>query len=170
MEIAYLKDTMYPKQSIDHTRITVRAFVEDAQGKFVFLKIKGLDEFGQRNCIETSGGGVENDESLIQALNREMSEELGFCCKVIQEIGSITDFYHLIHRKTISHYFWVKCIQEDQEMQRTETELASIEDVLRLDFDEIDTALNPDKLKGVNYLCQRRDFIAFQVFKKIKKR
>ncbi len=58
--------------------------------------------------IETSGGGVEENEDLISALKRELKEELGIQVNVIDKIGTVSDYYNLLHRHNISNYYLCK--------------------------------------------------------------
>ena len=60
--------------------------------------------------IETSGGGVEDGEELEAAVKRELLEELGAEVEVITEIGTVSDYYNLIHRHNINHYYLCRVI------------------------------------------------------------
>ena len=100
-----LKDTEWPYTFTDHDRLIARAIVFDDAGYFYFVRAMRNDEFGEATLIETSGGGVEPDEPLTAAIRRELKEELGADVDVLQKIGVVRDFYNLIHRHNINHYF-----------------------------------------------------------------
>ena len=102
-----LQDTQWKKEYIDHDRNIVRAIVYDENRMFYFVRAVRDDEFGKATLIETSGGGVENGEDLITAVQRELKEELGVSVDVVCKIGIVSDYYNLIHRH-INNYFLCK--------------------------------------------------------------
>ena len=103
-----LQDTQWKKEYIDHDRNIVRAIVYDQNRMFYFVRAVRDDEFGKATLIETSGGGVENGEDLITAVQRELKEELGVFVDVVCKIGIVSDYYNLIHRHNINNYFLCK--------------------------------------------------------------
>ena len=103
-----LQDTQWKKEYIDHDRNIVRAIVYDENRMFYFVRAVRDDEFGKATLIETSGGGVENGEDLISAVQRELKEELGVSVDVVCKIGIVSDYYNLIHRHNINNYFLCK--------------------------------------------------------------
>ena len=103
-----LQDTQWKKEYIDHDRNIVRAIVYDENRIFYFVRAVRDDEFGKATLIETSGGGVENGEDLITAVQRELKEELGVSVDVVCKIGIVSDYYNLIHRHNINNYFLCK--------------------------------------------------------------
>lgn len=103
-----LQDTQWKKEYIDHDRNIVRAIVYDENRIFYFVRAVRDDEFGKATLIETSGGGVENGEDLITAIQRELKEELGVSVDVVCKIGIVSDYYNLIHRHNINNYFLCK--------------------------------------------------------------
>ena len=102
-----LQDEEWALEEINHDRIIVRAIVYDDE-YFYFLRLNRDDDFGKAELIETSGGGIEKDEDLIDALKRELKEELGVDVKVITKIGIVSDYYNLINRHNINHYYLCK--------------------------------------------------------------
>lgn len=100
-----LQDTEWPCLSIDHDRLIARAIVTDDAGYYYFVRAERDDEFGTATLIETSGGGVEAGEALPTAIRRELKEELGAEVEILGEIGVVRDFYNLIHRRNLNHYF-----------------------------------------------------------------
>lgn len=106
----YLQDDQWPKTQITHDRLIVRAIVYDEEGFFYFVRATRDDEFGKATLIETSGGGVEPNEDLKDAIRRELKEELGAEVEIICKLGVIEDYYNLICRHNINHYYLCKVI------------------------------------------------------------
>lgn len=103
-----LKDNEWEFNFIDHDRKAARAIVYDENGLFYFCQVHRDDIFGKATLIETSGGGVEEGEDYLSAIKRELKEELGVIVDVICEIGVVSDYYNLIHRHNITHYYLCK--------------------------------------------------------------
>ena len=105
-----LVDDQWPFTYTDHDRQIVRAIVFDEAGRFYFVRASRDDQFGKATLIETSGGGVEKGEDLICAIRRELREELGAEVEVICSIGVVSDYYNLIHRHNVNHYYLCKAL------------------------------------------------------------
>lgn len=105
-----LEDREWELNYIDHDREIVRAIVVDNAGYFYFVRATRDDDFGNVTIIETSGGGVEPNENLEQAIKRELKEELGAEVEILCKIGVVSDYYNLIHRHNINNYFLCKAI------------------------------------------------------------
>ena len=88
----------------------VRAVVVDGDGRFCFCRVRRDDDFGKAELIELSGGGVEAGETLEEALRRELREELGAETALLGKIGIVSDYYNLIHRHNINHYFLCRAL------------------------------------------------------------
>lgn len=105
-----LQDTQYEYEYIDHDRKIARAIVVDDNERFYFVRVERNDDFGQATLIETAGGGVEMGEELSSAIQRELKEELGVQVEVLGKLGVVSDFYNLVHRHNINHYFLCKIV------------------------------------------------------------
>lgn len=108
-----LQDTEWEMTYTTHDRRIARGIVFDDDLNFYFVRVKRddiHDEFGQAVYIETSGGGVEDLENLEDAIKRELNEELGVGVTVLGEIGFVSDYYNIIHRHNLNHYFLCKVI------------------------------------------------------------
>ncbi len=105
-----LIDTQWPFTYTDHDRQVVRAIVMDDAGWYYFVRAVRDDDFGKATLIETSGGGVEPGEDLRDAIRRELREELGAEVEILCELGVVSDYYNLIHRHNINHYFLCKVV------------------------------------------------------------
>ena len=131
-----LQDTEWPFEFTDHDRRIARAIVFDKEGYFYFVRAERNDEFGRAVLIETSGGGVENGEDLFSAIRRELREELGAEVDVLCRIGVVSDYYNLIHRHNLNHYFLCK-IKSFGEKNLTRDEIEDFHlSTLKLTYEE----------------------------------
>ena len=103
-----LQDTQWPFTYTDHDRQVVRAIVIDDAGWYYF--VRAVRDFGKAMLIETSGGGVEPGEDLRDAIHRELREELGAEVEILCKLGVVSDYYNLIHRHNINHYYLCKAV------------------------------------------------------------
>ena len=131
-----LQDDQWEFDYIDHDRTVVRAIVFDEEDKFYFVRAVRDDDFGKATLIETSGGGVEENEELLDAIKRELKEELGVEVDVICKIGVVSDYYNLIHRHNINNYFLCK-VKSFGDKNLTKEEMDDFHlSTLRLSYEE----------------------------------
>ena len=129
------RDTEWPWTYTDHDREIVRAIVVDDDGDYYFVRAVRDDEFGAATLIETSGGGVEPGEELSAAIRRELREELGAQVEILARIGVISDYYNLIHRHNINHYFLCRVLSfGDRRLTEDEAEKFHLS-TLKLSYD-----------------------------------
>ena len=168
MILARFDDTEYPKQNITHIRHTVRIILKNEGNKYIFLKIKGNDIFGERNHIETIGGGIEGYESMEHALLREVNEETGMNLKEYTYLGTIIDRYYSINRETHSHFFVGTIDTTDhRDLPLTDLEKQLYDGIVELTEDEVLEELQHPKTKIAHNIYQR-DRFAFEVARKKK--
>lgn len=112
MEKLYLelRDHEWPESRIDHDRQIARAVVYDDDGNLYFVRAVRSDDFGPATLIETSGGGIEPGETPADAIRRELKEELGVEAEITRELGVVSDYYNLIHRHNVNHYFLCRAV------------------------------------------------------------
>ena len=166
--IGRLKDDLYPYKGYDHIRYTARGLIENSKGQFVFLHIVGEDLFGERDHLETCGGGLEENELLDDALIREVREELGHEIHGITLLGSIVDAYNIIGRITLSTFFHAYLDEEQEQLKRTEEEQILIKEVVCLDPLEALDRLEHQAVHKVDKLVQRRDALALRYYLELK--
>lgn len=131
-----LQDTQWKFDYINHDRNIARAIVYDENGQFYFVRAKRDDDFGKATLIETAGGGVEEGEDLLDAIKRELKEELGVKVSIICKIGVVSDYYNLIHRHNINNYFLCK-VESFGDKELTEDEIKSFHlSTLKLSYEE----------------------------------
>ena len=131
-----LRDTEWPFTYTDHDRQIARAIVFDDEGWLYFTRATRDDHFGKATLIETSGGGVEQGEDLLSAIHRELREELGAEVEVVAKIGVVSDYYNLIHRHNLNHYYLCRATSfGEKHLMPDEIERFHLS-TLRLTFDE----------------------------------
>lgn len=160
--LAEFYDQIYLNHGYNNVRHTVRLIIKNQENKFLYLNIVGQDVFGKRNHLETSGGGIEANENDLQAIKRELMEELGLKPKKIEKLGIIKDYYNILARKNIHHYYYVEVNDTEQHsLNRTLEEQELINDVLKLNAEQVLQMLNK-KVNGVNMLVHQRELFAFK--------
>ena len=131
-----LHDTEWEFTYTDHERKIVRAIVVDDEENYYFVKVQRNDDFGRLTLIETASGGVENGENPDEAIKRELKEELGADVDIICKIGTVKDFYNLIHRRNINNYYLCR-IKSLGEKNMTKEEIEEFHlATLKLSYDE----------------------------------
>lgn len=131
-----LQDSEWKFEYVDHNRQIARAVVLDDLGCFYFVRAIRNDAFGEATLIETAGGGIEPGEAPAKAIRRELKEELGIKVNIICKIGIVSDYYNLIHRHNINHYYLCK-VSSFGEKNLTQYEMERFHlSTLKLTFEE----------------------------------
>lgn len=99
-------------------REAVRAVVIDAQGQIALLHVS------KRGYHKLPGGGIEPGEDKIQALERELLEEIGSKVKIIGEIGEIHEYRDQWKQFQISYCYLAEQVGTQIETNLTEEEKA----------------------------------------------
>lgn len=162
-----LLDTEWNFEYTDHDRQIVRAILVDDEGFFYFVRADRDDDFGRAVIIETSGGGVEEGENLEDAIKRELAEELGAKATVLCKIGTVSDYYNLIHRHNINNYFLCKAT-EFSKKRLTDDEINKFHlSTLRLTYDEALGEYEKNKESKLGRLIEQRERPMLVLAKKI---
>lgn len=99
-------------------RTSVRAIILDDDNRVAMLYSRGL------NYYTLPGGGVDEGESISEAIIRECKEETGYAVEIIREIGTTVEIRQkdqLINNATC---FLVKVLGEKSEPEFMEDEIA----------------------------------------------
>ena len=153
----HLRDEEWPFDYIDHDRQIARAIVFDDSGCFYFVQVIRNDDFGEATLIETSGGGVETGEDLRAAIVREIKEELGGNVEVLCKIGVVDDYYNLIHRHNINHYFLCRVLSfGDKDLTQDEIESFHLS-TLKLSYEEALLAYESCAVTKLGRLIAKRE-------------
>ena len=158
--LAIYDDPFWEGDSVDHIRFTSRVILRNKDNKYAFLKIVGEDGLGIRNHLETIGGGVEKNETFLEAAHREVMEEVGAIAENYQCIGAIIDRLSPINRMTYSCFFVADLKSIEHDLNRTEEEKILIDDIVWLSAKEAYEILNKAE-SAVDAYVHRRDLTAF---------
>ena len=110
-----IKDNIYlPRLKEYKIRNTARCILLNDKNEICLLLIDRDDDFGKMKHFETPGGGVEKGETLIDALKREMKEEVGYLIKDINYLCEISNEYNLIGRIDNATFFIARTLQRGE--------------------------------------------------------
>ena len=116
------EDIFLGSQSLDGaeyvTRVAVKVIVFDAENKIALA--------GTRYRL-FPGGGVEEGESLIEAVLREYREEVGGTIEVEKEIAWTEEYRARIGRRQETHYFIAKIVGDKGSPETTQHDEQGIE-------------------------------------------
>ena len=159
------QDHEYPFTGVSHTRNIVRAIVYNDNFEIALNKVHCFDKFGERDIYETPGGGVDPHETLIEALRREIKEEVGAEIDNIQEIGRVVDYYNLIQRRNNNH-FYLAHITSMGERHYTELEKSMNFSLVFVSIDEAIKLYENFRDLPVNNIVKQRELPILKTAKK----
>ncbi len=152
----YLKDDEYPLDYIDHNRYIARAVIINDDKKIAILHVVRNDIFGNYDYYELPGGGVNNNESIEEAVIREAHEETGVSAFIVDKIGVVNDYYNLIHRHNINYYFLLK-VKHIGHISLEEYEKSMIKETLWVTIDDAIRKFKEMPSSGVSLLVKNRE-------------
>lgn len=169
MLIAILNDPFYHHSNRYHgnylRRWTVRAFAYLPNGDLLMFHLNDEGALGKRDCVETIGGVVQNDETIDEAIKRIVLQTTGYTCEIQKHIGYIVDHYNALNRETISNYFIVNLLEKVEEPKFENQEEGKVSGLVEIKKQDL-----LEKLKGCkgafDKLITRRDEIAYDFYKK----
>lgn len=138
-------------KKITKTRNAVRVVLFDKKKQMPLLFVS------KRNYHKLPGGGIDKSESKIEALNRELMEEVGAKIKITGEVGKIIEYKTQLNVKQISHCYMGKILAKG-EPSFTEKELREGFQVQWVTIEQAISKIKKDKTE--NYegkFIQKRD-------------
>lgn len=88
------------------TRAVARAVVIDDMGRIALLHV------GLYGYHKLPGGGIEGEEDMFKALERELMEEIGCRATITGEVGEITEYRDQFSLKQTSYCFIARQVGE----------------------------------------------------------
>lgn len=171
MNYKTIKDFIYPKNQLENKkRKTVRALlIKD--NKIGLLHIKGDDlAFGKRNHLETPGGGIDDSESPIEALKREILEETGFTIKNIQYVTTVAVEYNPLNRIDVSKIYACVIDEDTHKTALLDYEKEIFDGFSFYSLDTIEETFQEIHDDNVSKLIYQRDLYAINKYKKMCKK
>lgn len=93
------------RRGIDHTGISVTSIVHDGQGNVLLMK-RGPKARDERGRWDICGGALEYGEAILDAIKREIMEEL--CTEALEiQFLNAGDAHRLNHDNIKTHWVWL---------------------------------------------------------------
>ena len=165
-KVLKFKDDQYMFKGVTHTREIVRAVLLDENNNVCLEKLVDDDGFGPRDYYETPGGGIKTGESHDDALHREIAEEVGYNCEILEHIADVHDYYNLIGRKNYNHFYLVKRL-EKVEQHLEPDEKIRIEKIIWVPIDEAITLYENMQNVLVGKIVKQRELPILKMAKKL---
>jgi 8-oxo-dGTP pyrophosphatase MutT (NUDIX family) len=134
------------------TRQAVRAVVLDGENRIALLFV------AKENYYKIPGGGIEEGEDKMVALQRECKEEIGCEIEVLNEIGSIVQYTKIFTLKQTSYCYLAKVKGQKGIPNYTEDEKENGFKQIWLPYDEALKAITETKannIEGGAYIVPR---------------
>lgn len=114
-----ISEDYLPEKDISNYEIrpTVRVFVLDKD------KNIGLIKNPEAGVLFPPGGGIEKNEEIFEAVQREVAEELGVFCEMVDNLGVLEHYHEKWMKFFVIHHVYAKS-------DRTE---------FKIDYEEYDT-------------------------------
>lgn len=106
-------------------RVAARAILSNQDGLYAVMYASKF------NLYSLPGGGVEENEEIVEAIKREILEETGFQCSIVSELGIVYENRFHSDFTQYSYYYIAKTIGEVQE---TDLDVGEIIDGTRVEW------------------------------------
>lgn len=97
-------------------RVSVRAVIFDGDSIITMFRSKKKEDGTRKEYYVIPGGGVEEGESLEEALIREIKEELGIDVEIVKYLQEVEE------EKAIQHFYFCKTCDHDLKITGIENE------------------------------------------------
>lgn len=163
-----LKDDFYPYgDKTPHKRIISRGIIINGDNHVLIHHLKRDDIFGKFSYYETPGGGVDEGETVEEAVIREAKEETGYDIEILADLGLVIDEYRLINRTNENHFFLCRTIGERTSEHFVSEGDSFIKNTLAITLDEAISLYEGMVDEGVPLLVKRRELPFLKETKKI---
>lgn len=116
--IKTIKDSTYQDGLEWRTRQAARAIVLDTNGLMPFIFVSG------DNYYKLPGGGIDEGETIMQALQRELLEEAGCDVEIDGEVGTVIEYRTEYNIKQTSYCYYGRVVgQGNQNLDQYEKDL-----------------------------------------------
>ena len=153
-----------PKLKKDYKiRIAARAIILDKKNIAILSTPKS-----KHYHHKLPGGGLEDNENILEALKREIKEEVGCEIEIIKEIGEIIEYRNKHNLKQTSHCFLTKLIKigepnftKEEKEAAYQVEWMSIDKAIKLFQDKIpnDYTAKFIQLRDYNFLSEAKKLL-----------
>lgn len=152
-----IEDNIYlPRCNEYKTRKTVRCILLNDKLELGLLLIDRNDKFGKMKHYETPGGGLENNENSLEALHREIQEEVGYTIKNVVYLCSISNEYNLLNRIDAAD-FYLAFIDEKVDISLDEYEKDIIKGIVWVPLLKYQEYYNEYPPYKVSHIIYQRD-------------
>ncbi len=146
-------------------RITARAILKNEEGLYALMY---AEKYG---LYSLPGGGVEENESVTEALKRELLEETGCTCDEIEALGYVYENRAHCDYTQYSYYYVVRSQSISEPNHLTAAEKANGTTLMWVPFDEVLSRIKDFQPKtNQQIFLQARDMAALEALKKILKK
>lgn len=134
--------------STKEPRKTSRAILINEDGKYAVMYAKRF------NLHSLPGGGIDDGEDETAALIREVMEETGCTCDIIEPLGIVSENRYHADFTSLSYYFVVKTKSTNNVLHLTEAEVENGTILKWCAFDEM-----IHLIKDINHETNQRKFL-----------